>query len=84
MSDTTENIQAPDPAPAPLTPRIGTIVWGSILLVVGFLAIFASQVDFGEVTPAVVVWTVIGFGAALVLAAIVTAIVKAAGKSRAE
>jgi hypothetical protein len=68
----------------PLKPRAGTIVWGSILLVVGFLAIFASQVDFGEVTPAVVVWTVIGFGSALVLAAIVTAIVKAAGKDRVE
>jgi hypothetical protein len=69
---------------APLKPRIGTIVWGSILLVVGFLAIFASQVDFGAVTPAVVVWTVIGFGAALVVAAIVTAIVRAASKTRVE
>lgn len=79
MSDTTENIEAQ--AVAPLKPRAGTIVWGSILLVVGFLAIFASQVDFGEVTPAVIVWTVIGFGSALVLAAIVTAIVKAAARS---
>ena len=77
MTDTTENIETQPP----LKPRAGTIVWGSILLVVGFLAIFASQVDFGEVTPAVIVWTVIGFGAALVLAAIVTAIVKAASRS---
>ena len=75
-TDTTRDI---DTQP-PLTPRIGTIVWGSILLVVAFLAIFASQVDFGDVTPAVVVWSVIGFGSALVLAAIVTAIVKAARK----
>ena len=66
----------------PLKPRIGTIVWGSILLVVAFLAIFASRVDFAAVTPTVVVWTVIGFGAALVLAAIVTAIVRAASRTK--
>ena len=78
MTDTTPSTEST--TPAPLRPRIGTIVWGSILLVVAFLAIFASQVDFGDVTPAVVVWSVIGFGAALVLAAIVTAIVKAARK----
>jgi len=78
VSDTTETPETL----APLKPRLGTIVWGSILLVVGFLAIFASQVDFGAVTPAVVVWTVIGFGSALVLAAIVTAIVRAATKTR--
>jgi amino acid transporter len=61
----------------PLRPRLGTIVWGCILLIVGGIAIFASQVDFSEATPAVIVWSVIGFGVALVLAAIVTAIVRA-------
>ena len=66
---------------APLKPRIGTIVWGGILLIVGFLAIFASQVDFEDVTPTVIVWTVIGFGAVLVVAGIVTAIVRAATRS---
>jgi hypothetical protein len=71
-------------AQAPLKPRIGTIVWGGILLVVAFLAIFASQVDFADATPTVVVWTVIGFGAVLVLAAIVTAIVRAATRERDE
>ena len=81
MSDTDTTTAVIEPQ-APLKPRVGTIVWGSILLVVGFLAIFASQVDFGEVTPAVVVWTVIGFGTVLVLAAIVTAIVRAATKTR--
>jgi len=78
MTDTDTTTQAP------LKPRIGTIVWGGILLVVGFLAIFASQVDFADATPAVVVWTVIGFGAVLVLAAIVTAIVRAATRERDE
>lgn len=79
MSDQTETTTTDTvDAPAPLKARAGTVVWGSILLVVGFLAIFASQVDFGEVTPSVVIWTVIGFGAALVLAAIVTAIARAA------
>ena len=62
----------------PLTPRIGTIVWGSILLVVAAVAIAASQLDFGDVTPAVVVWSVVGFGAVLVVAGIATAIVRAA------
>lgn len=75
MTDTTPTTQPP------LKPRVGTIVWGSILLVVGFLAIFASRVDFAEVTPAVIVWSVIGLGTALVLAAIVTAIVRAASKA---
>jgi len=79
MTDTDTTATAALP---PLKPRIGTIVWGGILLVVGFLAIFASQVDFAETTPAVVVWTVIGFGAVLVLAAIVTAIVRAATRER--
>jgi len=79
VTDTETTTEAPQP---PLKPRIGTIVWGSILLVVGFLAIFASRVDFAAVTPTVVVWTVIGFGAALVLAAIVTAIVRAASRTK--
>ena len=76
MTDTTQNTENLPP----LKPRVATIVWGGILLVVAFLAIFASQVDFGDVTPAVVVWSVIGIGSALVLAAIVTAIVRAARK----
>ena len=86
MSDTEPTTQATTETTtlAPLKPRIGTIVWGSILLVVGFLAIFASQVDFADVTPTVIVYTVIGFGAVLVVAAIVTAIVRAATRTRLE
>ena len=67
------------PAPlAPLKPRIGTIVWGCILLVVATIAIVASQMDFGDLAPNVIVWTVIGFGGVLVVAGVVTAIVRAA------
>ncbi|GAB3605224.1 hypothetical protein GCM10027413_06330 [Conyzicola nivalis] len=69
---------------APLTPRIGTIVWGGILLVVAAIAIFASQVDFGDATPAAIVWSVVGFGAVLVVAGIIAAIVRAARKDKAE
>jgi hypothetical protein len=69
---------------APLKPRIGTIVWGSILLVVAAITIFASQVDFGDATPAAIVWSVVAFGAVLVVAGIITAIVRAARKSTAD
>jgi len=71
----TETVAAPL---APLKPRIGTIVWGCILLVVAAIAIAASQVDFGDLTPTVIVWSIIGFGGILVVAGIVTAIVRAA------
>lgn len=66
-----------DTTTEPLKPRVGTIVWGSILLVVAAVAIIASQVDFGDITPTVIVWSVVGFGAVLVVAGIVTAIVRA-------
>jgi drug/metabolite transporter (DMT)-like permease len=68
----------------PLHPRLGTIIWGCILLIVGGIAIFASRVDFSDTTPAVIVWSVVAFGAALVLAAIVTAIVRAVRRPRAD
>jgi len=76
MSDTTETTT---PAAAePLKPRVGTIVWGSILLVVAAVTIVASRVDVGQATPEAVVWSVVAFGAVLVLAGIATAIVRAA------
>ena len=81
MTDTeqTPTAHGAVPAPlAPLKPRIGTIVWGCILLVVAAIAIAASQVDFGDLTPTVIVWSIIGFGGILVVAGIVTAIVRAA------
>lgn len=74
MSET-ESVPA---ANTPLKPRVGTIVWGSILLVVAAVAILASRIDFGDVAPTVIVWSVIGFGGVLVVAGVVTAIVRAA------
>jgi hypothetical protein len=62
----------------PLRARIGTIVWGCILLVVAAIAIIAAQADLSDATPAAVVWGVIALGGALVVAAIVVAIVRAA------
>jgi len=66
----------------PLKPRIGTIVWGCILLVVAAVAIAASQTDFGDLAPSVIVWSIIGFGGLLVVAGVVTAIVRAATRSK--
>ena len=68
-------------APVPTTPvrrraRIGTIVWGAILVASAVLAVFALA--GGSVGPAAVLWSVIGFGGLLVLAAIVTAVLRAA------
>lgn len=67
---------------APLKPRTGTIVWGCILLVVGVIAIVASQVDFGDLTPTVIVWSIVGFGGVLVVAGVVTAIVRSATRAK--
>ncbi|GAB2453678.1 fatty acid desaturase [Conyzicola lurida] len=81
----TQPVEIPDAAAdaqQPLKPRIGTIVWGSILLVVAAIAIFAAQVDLGELTPTVIVWSVVGFGAVLVIVGLVAGIVRAATKER--
>jgi len=82
MSDTTETTTPA--AVEPLKPRIGTIVWGSILLVVAAVTVFASRVDVGEATPEAVVWSIVAFGAVLVLAGIATAVVRAARNDRAQ
>ena len=73
MSDT-DSVQTP----TPLKPRVGTIVWGSILLVVAAITIFASQLDLGRATPEAIVWSIVAFGGVLVLAGIVIAVVRAA------
>jgi predicted phage tail protein len=79
MSDSTETTTV-----EPLKPRVGTIVWGAVLLVVAAVTLFASQVDVGAVTPEAVVWSVVAFGAVLVLAGIATAVVRAARNDRAQ
>jgi len=77
MSDTTETTPV-----EPLKPRVGTILWGGILLVVAAVTLFASQIDLGETTPEALVWSVVVFGGVLVLAGIVTAVVRAARNGR--
>jgi hypothetical protein len=58
------------------SPRIRTIVWGAILVgiaVFSILAIFA-----GPLGPAAVLWTIVGFGGLLVIAALLAVIIRAA------
>ncbi|MDQ1573502.1 MAG: hypothetical protein QOH44_1061 [Actinomycetota bacterium] len=58
------------------SPRIRTIVWGAILVgiaVFSILAIFA-----GPLGPAAVLWSIVGFGGLLVIAAVLAVIVRAA------
>jgi hypothetical protein len=57
-------------------PRIRTIVWGAILVgiaVFSILAIFA-----GPLGPTAALWSVVGFGGLLVIAALLAVIIRAA------
>jgi hypothetical protein len=57
-------------------PRIRTIVWGAILVgiaVFSILAIFA-----GPLGPAALLWSVVGFGSLLVIAALLAVVIRAA------
>jgi O-antigen ligase len=56
--------------------RIGTMVWGAILVGVAIFAILALQP--GTVGTAAVLWSVVGFGGFLLLGAVATAVVRAA------
>lgn len=56
--------------------RIGTMVWGAILVGIAIFAILALRV--GIVGTSAVLWSVVGFGSFLLLGAVVTAIVRAA------
>jgi uncharacterized membrane protein len=60
-------------------PRIRTIVWGAILVgiaVISILAIFA-----GPLGSAAVLWSIVGFGGLLVIAALLAVIVRAARRA---
>ena len=57
-------------------PWVGTIVWGAILAGIAVFAVIAMSGVTLSTTA--VLWSVAGFGALLLLAAIVTAIVRAA------
>jgi hypothetical protein len=71
-------------AAAPLKPRVGTILWGFILLIVGTIAVLASRLDLGDFGPEVFVWSIVGLGAILVVAAIIAAVARAARNRAAE
>jgi hypothetical protein len=62
-------------APIPRRVRVGTIVWGAILVAVAIFAILV--LFFGPLGPGAILWTVIGFGSILVLGAIAAGIVRA-------
>jgi uncharacterized protein (DUF58 family) len=60
--------------------RIGTIVWGAILVGV---AVFSLLIILsGPLSAAAGLWSVIGFGAALVVVAVAAGIVRAARKQK--
>jgi hypothetical protein len=58
--------------------RVGTIVWGAILLVVAAFGFLSATLGIGASSPAELLWTIVGFGAVLVVAAVIIAIVRAA------
>ena len=61
--------------------RVGTIVWGAILVAVAVFAFLAAQFGIGPSGPAALLWTIVGFGGLLVVAAIVTTVVRAIGST---
>ncbi len=77
---TTEQATAVPVAPATNSARrrarVDTIVWGAILVGVAAFAILILA--GGPLTSTAVLWSVVGFGALLLVAALVAAIVRAA------
>ncbi len=59
--------------------RVGTIVWGTLLVAAAVIAIIVLTT--GPLSPAAALWVIVGVGALLVVSALVTAIVRA-GRSR--
>ncbi|HEY4267182.1 MAG TPA: hypothetical protein VGM94_03215 [Galbitalea sp.] len=82
MSDTESTTTAEyTPIPGPRRHvRVGTIVWGAILVGIAVFAILVLTT--GPLTGAAVLWSVVGFGALLLIAALVAAIVRAARGGR--
>jgi hypothetical protein len=64
--------------------RVGTIVWGTVLLALAALSATITLVDPIDYSPLFFMWVVVGFGALLVIGGIAGAIAKAAGKRRAD
>jgi hypothetical protein len=57
--------------------RVGTIVWGGILLLVAAITATAIFIDATIYTPTFILWSIVGFGALLVFGGIVGAVVRA-------
>jgi choline-glycine betaine transporter len=55
--------------------RIGTIVWGAILVGVAVLALIL--ILGGPLSSAAILWSVVGFGLLLVVAAVIAGVVRA-------
>jgi hypothetical protein len=62
--------------------RISTIVWGAMLI--GAAAICYTAAVTGPLSSVAILWIVIAFGSVLVLAAIVSGILRAVRSQRAE
>ena len=55
--------------------RVGTIVWGALVVAIAIFAILI--LILGPLGPAAILWTIVGFGSILVLGAIAAGIVRA-------
>jgi hypothetical protein len=58
--------------------RVGTIVWGAVLLALAALSITITLFDPIEYSATFVLWVVVGFGSLLVLGGIAGAIARSA------
>ena len=63
---------------------VPSVVWGVIVLVIAGIAWTGSVADLREVTGAGIVWTVIGIGAVLIVAAVIGALVRVSTGSTTE
>lgn len=80
MNDTTDNM-TPD-ADSSSSPyrndrgaRIGTVVWGFIIVGVAALVFTSTQWDLSVYHPGIIVaWTVVGFGALAIVGGLIAAI----------
>jgi hypothetical protein len=59
----------------PTPPRAGTIVWGCILFLIAAFAAVPAVLGEASLSPTAILWTVVGFGALLVVGGLVGAIV---------
>jgi type VI protein secretion system component VasF len=82
-SNTEEIVPVPKMPAAQRRPvRVGTIVWGGILLIIAGLTLAATFLNLTQNGPSLWVWGAIGVGVLLVLAGIVGAIVRVATRGQ--